>query len=104
MANVALAVVLVPLAAAFVAFVAYVDSSELGEADASEGTSALRTTHPRPRLADVVLGNGRPFDEAEWAAVEASRTYLERNPDACVDDLLYGVRPTARCSRLSARA
>lgn len=92
------------LAVAFVVFVGYLDEKGAGDADPSADATALRTTHPRPRLADVILENGRPFHEAEWAAVEASRTYLERNPDACVDDLLYDVRPGARCSRLSARA
>lgn len=104
MAYATLALVLVLFAAVFVAFVAYVDESGIREADPYEGSTALRTRHPSQRLADVILENGRPFHEAEWAAVEASRTYLERNPDACVDDLLYDVRPGARCSRLSARA
>ena len=60
--------------------------------------------HPDPGMARVVLEDGRAFDEREWEAVERAHSYLAANPDACVDDILFDVRPLARCGRLSPRA
>ncbi|MFC6951924.1 hypothetical protein [Halorubellus litoreus] len=60
--------------------------------------------HPDREAARVVLEDGRAFDDREWEAVERTHSYLAANPEACVDDLLFDVRPLARCGRLSPRA
>ncbi|WP_323674645.1 hypothetical protein [Halorubellus sp. PRR65] len=60
--------------------------------------------HPNRETAQVVLDDGRAFDDREWEAVERTHSYLAANPEACVDDLLLDVRPLARCGRLSPRA
>lgn len=72
--------------------------------DRSDGTGAPDRPSPRPGTPVVVLEDGRAFDEREWEAVERAHLYLAANPEACVDDLLFDVRPLARCGRLSPRA